>query len=124
MGCACFKQDVVVSKIIKISKTDNNQDENKNIDIKIRIVQNEERDKTDLQVHNCRSDNQNSNNNLQSIGLSNERVNQNINNIIIPNHNRSIENIHNFMTNEPYLQSKNSSNFNMPVVGKKKSFRK
>jgi hypothetical protein len=115
MGCACFKQDVV-NKNIKITKANNNIDENKNININIRIAQNENLDNNIEVVRNPQVSNR-LNNNVQSLGMTNERVIQNNHHRVLRNNNRGNENLNN-LPNEPYLQSKQNPNFNMPEDGK------
>jgi hypothetical protein len=106
MGCACFKQEVAVSKNVKPSKS-NIDEGNRNININIRI---EQRENNIPEVINYQLPNNNPvrNNNI-------ERVSQNR---AIRNHNRASDNINQGIPNEPYLQSKNNPNFNMTEVGK------
>jgi hypothetical protein len=107
MGCACFKQDVVVSKNTKSVKN-NIEESNKNININIRIEQ----------TNNNQVENPRPSNNNQSFAASNNRNERVSQNRVIRNQNRGGQNISNIMPNEPYLQSKNNPNFNMPEVGK------
>ncbi len=101
MGCACFKQDVVVNKNVRSSR--NTEEVSKNVNINIRI---EQREINPPQVVNNRPSTNTVNNN--------DRVRDNRNS---RPHNRASENISNILPNEPYLQSKNNPNFNMPEVG-------
>jgi hypothetical protein len=110
MGCACFKQEIVVSKNTKSLKNNVIDEGNKKENININIIVERENNQ---RVANPRS----SNNNIAIAANNNhnERVNQNR---VIRNQIRGVENANNLMPNEPYLQSKQNPNFNMPEDGK------
>ena len=118
MGCACFKQDVVI-------KNNKNSKENKNVRNDIIVIDN---NRPNIREHNREVSNNLSNNinaNMNSYNLNN--INPNYvqrdigsrNNNIHNRNSRSLRNqdsdINNVInSNEPYLQSKNNPDFNLP----------